>query len=149
MAEGTNPVSSFFKDHWQGWKGFWCDRFAFLDNYTRFTVREKALPRWSDSDVDEFISSDPVHGPTLKTAKEAVMFGLTGTAIGAVSTAAVSWKYSKSPHGVALAFGAGAAFGWTFGHEVANHWFQLYRLDTLTAQTKFMEWWEKKAGDGF
>lgn len=35
----------------------------------------------------------------LKTAREAVMFGVTGSVVGAVSTAAFAWKYSKSPHG--------------------------------------------------
>ncbi|GFZ01539.1 succinate dehydrogenase subunit [Actinidia rufa] len=45
----------------------------------------------------------------------------------------------------ALSFGAGAMFGWTFGHEFANHWLQLYRLDTMAAQVKFLDWWEKKS----
>lgn len=44
-----------------------------------------------------------------------------------------------------MSFAFGGVCGWAFGHEVANHWFQLYRLDTLTAQTKFMEWWENKS----
>lgn len=35
----------------------------------------------------------------LKTAREAAAFGSTGAALGAVSTAAFAWKYSKSPHG--------------------------------------------------
>ena len=35
----------------------------------------------------------------LKTAREAAAFGATGAALGAVSTAAFAWKYSKSPHG--------------------------------------------------
>jgi len=39
---------------------------------------------------------------------------------------------------------AGAAYGWQFGHEFANHWFQLYRMDTMAAQVKFLEWWERK-----
>lgn len=46
--------------------------------------------------------------------------------------------------GAGLSFAAGAVFGWTFGQEFANHWFQLYRLDTVAAQVKFMEWWESK-----
>uniref|UniRef100_M1A5G7 Uncharacterized protein n=1 Tax=Solanum tuberosum TaxID=4113 RepID=M1A5G7_SOLTU len=46
--------------------------------------------------------------------------------------------------GTALSLGAGAVFGWTFGQEVANHWLQLYRLDTMAAQVKFMEWWQNK-----
>lgn len=47
--------------------------------------------------------------------------------------------------GAGLSFLAGGVFGWTFGQEVANHWLQLYRLDTMAAQVKFMEWWEKKS----
>ena len=47
--------------------------------------------------------------------------------------------------GAGLSFLAGGVFGWAFGQEVANHWLQLYRLDTMAAQVKFMEWWEKKS----
>lgn len=46
--------------------------------------------------------------------------------------------------GAGLSFLAGGVFGWTFGQEIANHWMQLYRLDTMAAQVKFMEWWENK-----
>ncbi|KAK3040175.1 hypothetical protein RJ639_028425 [Escallonia herrerae] len=150
MGEGgdsssrTSPVG-FIKKHYQGWKDFWADRFAFLDNYTRFAAREERLPPWSSADVEKFIAEDPVYGPTLNTAREAAKYATIGGAIGAVSTAAFAWKYSRSPHGAALSFGAGAVFGMTFGQEFANHWLQLYRLDTLTAQTKFMEWWEEKS----
>ncbi|KAL3530270.1 hypothetical protein ACH5RR_009593 [Cinchona calisaya] len=42
------------------------------------------------------------------------------------------------------ALAAGAVFGWTFGQEITNHHLQLYRLDTMAAQTKFTEWWQKK-----
>ncbi|XP_021720591.1 succinate dehydrogenase subunit 6, mitochondrial-like [Chenopodium quinoa] len=132
------------KAYFSGFKDFLSDRFSFLDNYNRFVKRDKPLPSWSESDVQDFIASDPVHGPVLKTAREAVNYGLVGSAVGAVTTAGVCWKYSKSPHGAVLALGAGAVFGWTFGAEIGNHALQLYRLDTLAAQIKFMEWWEKK-----
>lgn len=46
--------------------------------------------------------------------------------------------------GTGLSLAAGAVFGWTFGQEFANHYLQLYRMDTLAAQSKFMEWWEAK-----
>ncbi|KAL9254024.1 Succinate dehydrogenase subunit 6, mitochondrial-like protein [Drosera capensis] len=146
MAEtgGAESSANFIKKHWEGWRGFYADRFAFLENYTRFIHRDKPLPSWSQADVDEFIASDAIHGPTLKTTRGAVQVSVAGSAIGAVTTGAFAWKYSKSPHGALLALGAGAVFGWTFSHEIANHWFQLYRLDTMAAQTKFMEWWEKK-----
>ncbi|KAI4334152.1 hypothetical protein L6164_018877 [Bauhinia variegata] len=134
---------SFFRRHWEGFKEFWSERFSFLDNYSKFV--KEPLPAWSNSDVDEFIASDPVHGPVLRTAREAVNYGLAGSVLGAVSTAGVAWKYSRSLHGAGLSFLAGGAFGYTFGHEIANHSLQLYRLDTLAAQTKFLEWWERKA----
>ncbi|CAN8311766.1 unnamed protein product [Cochlearia groenlandica] len=128
-----------------GFKGYWKEKLSFLDNYARFTKRDTPLPSWSSSDVEEFIASDPVHGPTLKTAREAVTFGVAGTVLGAVSTAAFAWKYSRSPHGAALSFLGGGVFGWTFGQEIANHTLQLYKLDTMAAQVKFMEWWEHKS----
>ncbi|XP_056683272.1 uncharacterized protein [Spinacia oleracea] len=38
-------------------------------------------------------------GDELKTAREAVNYSLVESAVGAVTTAGVCWKYSKSPHG--------------------------------------------------
>ncbi|KAH7561329.1 hypothetical protein JRO89_XS10G0212400 [Xanthoceras sorbifolium] len=177
---GEESEQSFFRRHWEGYKEFWGERFSFLENYSRFIKRDKPLPSWSSTDVDQFIASDP-----LKTTREAVNFAVTGSVIGAASTAGVAWKYSRSPHGqfgfdqsiptaghdfyhvswicglpekvedrlndlalirgAAMSLVAGAAFGFTFGHEVANHWYQLYRLDTMAAQVKFMEWWERKS----
>ncbi|KAK9175394.1 hypothetical protein WN944_027400 [Citrus x changshan-huyou] len=152
MGESSSSASaseqhSFFRKHWEGYKEFWGERFSFLENYTRFTKREKPLPSWSPSDVDAFIATDPVHGPALKSAREAVNFALAGSLIGAVSTAGVAWKYSRSLHGTGLSLAAGAVFGWTFGQEFANHYLQLYRMDTLAAQSKFMEWWEAKCAE--
>ncbi|CAL5425575.1 unnamed protein product [Camellia sinensis] len=138
---------SFFRKHWEEYKEFWSERFSILDNYSRFVQRQNPISSWSDSDVEEFIASDPLHGPTLKTAREAAKFGAAGSVVGAVSTAAAAWKYSRSPHGAVLSLGAGAVFGWTFGHEIANHWLQLYRLDTMAAQVKFLDWWEKKCAE--
>ncbi|PSS09433.1 Succinate dehydrogenase [Actinidia chinensis var. chinensis] len=145
VDSSQSQSESFFRKHWEGYKEFWTERFSFLDNYSRFVKRDHPLPSWSDADVEQFIASDPVNGPTLRTAREAVKYGATGSVIGAVSTAAFAWKYSRSLHGAALSFGAGAMFGWTFGHEFANHWLQLYRLDTMAAQVKFLDWWEKKS----
>ncbi|CAH8315979.1 unnamed protein product [Eruca vesicaria subsp. sativa] len=83
---------------------------------------------------------------SIKGFKEcAAAFGATGAALGAVPTAAFAWKYSKSPHGTALSFLGGGLFGWTFGQEVANHTMQLYKLETMAAQVKFMEWWDRKS----
>ncbi|CDP15577.1 unnamed protein product [Coffea canephora] len=143
-AEAAESQKGFFKKHWEGYKEFWCERFSFLNNYSRFIKREKPLPSWTDSDVEEFIASDPIHGPVLKTAREAVKYGAVGSVVGAVTTAGWAWKYSRSLHGAGLSFAAGAVFGWTFGQEIANHHLQLYRLNTVAAQTKFLEWWQKK-----
>ncbi|OIW10220.1 hypothetical protein TanjilG_27971 [Lupinus angustifolius] len=139
MADNTQG-SSFL----EGYKQFWSQRFSFLSNYSQFVKRDQPIRSWSSSDVEEFIASDPVHGPALRTAREAVQFGLAGSALGAVYTAGFAWKYSKSLHGAALSLVAGGVFGWTFGHEVANHALQLYRVDTLAAEVKFLEWWKTK-----
>jgi hypothetical protein len=64
MGESSEASQqSFLRRHWEGYKEFWAERFSFLDNYSRFI--DKPLPSWSASDVDEFIASDPVHGPTV------------------------------------------------------------------------------------
>ncbi|EOY33231.1 Uncharacterized protein TCM_041185 isoform 1 [Theobroma cacao] len=197
---GESSSESFLKKYWEGYRDFWAERFPFTEIYSRFIKREESLPPWSESDVHEFIASDPVHGPTLKTARNATNIALAGGAIGAISTAGLAWKYSRSLHGLTgsflccfgstistrrwsslfpglwngrrskglapyalphpttacnylaiiillcagLSFAAGAVFGWTFGQEIANHWYQLYRLDTMAAQVKFLEWWESK-----
>ncbi|KAB2015245.1 hypothetical protein ES319_D08G011500v1 [Gossypium barbadense] len=135
---------SFLRKQWDEYKEFWADRFPFTNVYSRYIGREQSLPSWSESDVNEFIASDPVHGTTLKTAREAANIALYGSAIGAITTAGFAWKYSKSLHGAGLSFVGGAVFGWTFGQEIANHAYQLYRLDTMAAQAKFMDWWENK-----
>ena len=56
---------SFFRKHWEGYKEFWSDRFSILDNYSPYVQRQTPLPSWSSSDVEEFIASDPVHGPVV------------------------------------------------------------------------------------
>ncbi|ERN20067.1 hypothetical protein AMTR_s00071p00198060 [Amborella trichopoda] len=137
------PPSEPFR-FWEEKKEFWGERFAFLESYKKIFGRDTPLPSWSDADVQEFVDSDPLYGPQLKSARQAAKIAATGSLIGAVSTAGVAWKYSKSPHGALLSFGAGAVFGWTFGQEIANHWLELYRMDTMAAQLRFLDWWEKK-----
>ncbi|CAH9050278.1 unnamed protein product [Cuscuta europaea] len=122
------------------------DPFSFLGSYTTFLKRDNPLPSWTDADVEEFISSDAVHGPALKSAREVAQFGAIGSIVGGVTTAGWAWKYSKSPHGALLSLGFGAMCGWTFGHEFGSHWLQLYRYNTVDAQAKFLEWWQNKAG---
>uniref|UniRef100_A0A7N0VH24 Succinate dehydrogenase subunit 6, mitochondrial n=1 Tax=Kalanchoe fedtschenkoi TaxID=63787 RepID=A0A7N0VH24_KALFE len=129
--------------------GSYWDRFNEKFPYSKYLNREKPLKPWTDADVEAFIASDPVHGPTLKTAREAIKYAVVGSAIGAGSTAGVAWMFSKSPHGTALALGAGAVFGMVFGKEVANHALQLYKLDTMKAQVKFLDWWASKTEGSF
>ncbi|KAL4381035.1 hypothetical protein AHAS_Ahas04G0093200 [Arachis hypogaea] len=116
---------------WDSYKEFWSERFSFLSNYSNAIQRDRPLHPWTDSDVHQFIALDPVHGPALKSARDAVQFGITGSALGAAFTAGYAWKYSRSLHGAALSFLAGGVFGWTFGHEIANHALQLYRLQVV------------------
>ncbi|XP_031481651.1 succinate dehydrogenase subunit 6, mitochondrial [Nymphaea colorata] len=145
MAEGGDSLSpSWWQRFLDEKKEYWGERLAFLENYREIYGREKPLPKWSKSDVEEFIDSDPVNGPPLKLAREAAKISAVGSVIGAVSTAGFSWKYSKSPHGALLSLGFGAVVGWTFGQEIASHWFQLYKYDTMAAQLKFFDWWESK-----
>ncbi|KAL0370241.1 UNVERIFIED_CONTAM: Succinate dehydrogenase subunit, mitochondrial [Sesamum angustifolium] len=141
----TRESKSFLRQYWEEYKEFWAERFSFLDNYSRFLHPEKPLPHWDSSVVEEFIASDPIHGPVLKTAREAAKFGVAGAAIGAVSTAGYAWRWSRSPHGTALSFAFGAVVGGTFGLEIASHWYQLYRLDTMGSQVKFYEWLQNRA----
>lgn len=65
MGDDGSSSQSFLRRHWEGYKEFWGERFSFLENYTRFSNRDKALPSWSSADVEEFIASDPVHGPVV------------------------------------------------------------------------------------
>eukprot|EP00252_Welwitschia_mirabilis_P016028 TRINITY_DN3549_c0_g1_i1.p1 TRINITY_DN3549_c0_g1~~TRINITY_DN3549_c0_g1_i1.p1 ORF type:complete len:142 (+),score=23.30 TRINITY_DN3549_c0_g1_i1:142-567(+) len=125
-------------------KQFLKERFAYLDKYKQIYCRDKPLHKWNSQDVEEFIQHDPVYGSRLKKTRQAAQISATGSAIGAVSTAGVTLKYSKSGLGALLSLVAGAAFGWMFGKEIANHTLQMYKFDSMDAQLKFFEWWEKK-----
>lgn len=140
-----NTSSEQESSFWGVRKEFWKERFSYLNKYKQILGRDKPLPKWNDADVEEFIQSDPVYGPQLKLTRQAAKIAATGSLIGAVSTAGVSWKYSRHGIGAILSFGAGAAFGWVFGKEIANHTLRLYKFDSMDAQLKFFEWWEKKS----
>ncbi|KAK1326048.1 hypothetical protein QJS10_CPA01g00800 [Acorus calamus] len=148
VQEGSSSSSSTATSMVSGYlselKQFWKARFSFLDYHKKILGREEPLPRWTSDDVEEFIASDPVYGPQLRTVRQATKIANVGALIGAVTTAGVSYKYSKVPHGAVLAFGAGALFGFTFGGEIANHWLQIYRLEREEATLRFFYWWEDK-----
>ncbi|KAI3450785.1 hypothetical protein Pfo_007450 [Paulownia fortunei] len=139
MSE-TQESKSFFRKHWEGYKEFWAERFSFLDNYSRFINPDKPCPIGI-----ALLSKNSLHLIPSMAPLEAAKFGAVGAAVGAVSTAGCAWKWSRSPHGAALSFAFGAVVGGTFGLEIANHWYQLYRLDPMASQVKFFEWLQKRA----
>ncbi|KAL5095931.1 hypothetical protein RYX36_000258 [Vicia faba] len=63
MAGNTQDSSP--QSFWEGYKEFWGERFSFMSNYSNFIKRDKPLTSWSDSDVEEFIAYDPLHGPVV------------------------------------------------------------------------------------
>ncbi|KAK4408385.1 Succinate dehydrogenase subunit, mitochondrial [Sesamum angolense] len=180
----TRESKSFLRQYWEEYKEFWAERFSFLDNYSRFLHPEKPLPHWDSSVVEEFIASDPIHGPCLKLpgkqlnlvlqvlpleqfqrqdmlggGQGVVMVHCGSESISLLLTAqAILWfigYYSDllslqffflyTNEGTALSFAFGAVVGGTFGLEIASHWYQLYRLDTMGSQVKFYEWLQNRA----
>uniref|UniRef100_A0A453S2K6 Glycine zipper 2TM domain-containing protein n=1 Tax=Aegilops tauschii subsp. strangulata TaxID=200361 RepID=A0A453S2K6_AEGTS len=131
-------------EHFEGVKQHWARNFAFLDYFKKVYGRDQPLPKWSDADVEEFIASDPVYGPQLKALRESRKFALGGALAGAAHLGGVAFKYSKSPHGVVLATGFGALTGAVLGSEVAEHWYELYKMDKQGANLRFIYWWEDK-----
>lgn len=64
MSEGDGSAAA--GGYWADWRAYWTARFAFLDNYKNvLLVPENPLPKWSAANVEEFIASDLVHGPTV------------------------------------------------------------------------------------
>lgn len=51
--------------------------------------------------------------------------------------------------GVVLATGFGAITGAVLGSEVAEHWYQLYKMDKQGANLRFIYWWEDKVSGLF
>ncbi|XP_026396634.1 succinate dehydrogenase subunit 6, mitochondrial-like [Papaver somniferum] len=96
--------------------------------------------KWSNSDVQSFISIDHIHGPVVENARKAAKVATIGSAVGALHLGGTAWRYSKSPHGAVLAVGLGAVVGYTVGKEAASHYYQLYPDDAMASQVKFLEW---------
>ncbi|KMZ72566.1 hypothetical protein ZOSMA_161G00150 [Zostera marina] len=115
-----------------------------IDYYKKVYGREKPLPSWTDADVEEFVKSDPMYGPQMKAIKDGKKIIAAGGIIGATHLAAISWKYSKTPHGTIISGLLGGLCGVTFGKEVATHWYQLYKYKPGEAQLRFLYWWEDK-----
>ncbi|RZC76827.1 hypothetical protein C5167_000943, partial [Papaver somniferum] len=90
--------------------------------------------KWSNSDVQSFISIDPIHGPVVENARKAAKVAAIGSVVGELHLGGTAWRYSKSPHGAVLAVGLGAVVGYTVGKEAASHYYQLYRDDAMASQ---------------
>lgn len=116
-----------------------------IDYYKKVYGREKSLPSWTSADVEEFIRSDPIYGPQLKSIRDGKKFIGIGGLLGAVHLAGLSWKFSKTPHGTVLAGLFGGFCGMTIGKEVATHWYQLHKYKSGEAQLRFLYWWEDKS----
>ncbi|KAJ6798480.1 succinate dehydrogenase subunit 6, mitochondrial [Iris pallida] len=140
----ADEAVGFVKRHLEELKEHWKRNLSFLDYYKKTLGRKDPLPKWTDADVDEFVASDPIYGPQLKALRESRKFAVAGAALGAAHLGGISLKYSKSPHGVVIATGFGALCGGIFGSEVAEHWYQLYKIDKQGANLRFLYWWEDK-----
>ncbi|KAG0501755.1 hypothetical protein HPP92_001827 [Vanilla planifolia] len=143
MAASPNPLGFLWK-HVEDVKEHWKKNFAFVDYYKKTLGWEKPLPKWTDADVEEFISSDPVYGPQLKAIQESRKYVAFGATLGAAQLGGISLKYSKSPHGFLLATGFGALCGGVLGAEVADHVKKLYKVDKQGVNLRFLYWWEDK-----
>ncbi|KAI3838125.1 hypothetical protein MKW92_004767 [Papaver armeniacum] len=113
---------------------------GFLEHHKKFIDATDKGIKWSNSDVQSFISIDPIHGPVVENARKAAKVAAIGSAVGALHLGGTAWRYSKSPHGAVLAVGLGAVVGYTVGKEAASHYYQLYRADAMASQVKFLEW---------
>ncbi|ONK73172.1 uncharacterized protein A4U43_C04F28020 [Asparagus officinalis] len=99
MAESSEFLG-FVKRHFEDVKEHWKSNLSFLDYYKKTLGRKDPLPKWTDADVEEFIASDPIYGPQLKAIRESRKFAVAGAIIGAAHLGGISFRYSKSPHGV-------------------------------------------------
>ncbi|XP_078435053.1 succinate dehydrogenase subunit [Wolffia australiana] len=144
MAEG---VADRVKQHIEEVKEHWRRNLSVLDYSKKVLGRDEPLPAWTDADIEEFIASDPVYGPQLRTAMKSKKFATVGALIGAAHLSGIALKYSKSPHGVVLAGAFGAACGLNFGLEAANHWYKLYKINPAEAHLRFFYWWEDKTAN--
>eukprot|EP00243_Klebsormidium_subtile_P003751 TRINITY_DN17343_c0_g1_i1.p1 TRINITY_DN17343_c0_g1~~TRINITY_DN17343_c0_g1_i1.p1 ORF type:complete len:148 (-),score=17.67 TRINITY_DN17343_c0_g1_i1:225-668(-) len=106
---------------------------------------EKALPAWTSKDIEAFAKEDPVYGPqvaALRKNSEACGYGAVA---GAVGSAGVALRFSKSPHGAVLAGLLGGLTGWLVTNEGATWAYGTYKFDNMDANLKFVEWWRKKS----
>jgi hypothetical protein len=109
------------------------------------TKDEKPLPPWTSEDIETFAKEDPVYGPQVEALRRTSAATSYGAAVGALGSAGVAYRYSRSPHGAVLAGLLGAVTGWVVTNEGATWAYGLYKFDTLDANLKFIEWWRKKS----
>ncbi|PWA36754.1 hypothetical protein CTI12_AA596900 [Artemisia annua] len=93
----------------------------------------------TETDVSEGIQSAPINDDDYESEGEDLdMFGH-------IFESPNKFESPEPAVGVALKLGAGAVFGMSFGHEIANLSLKLYKLDTMAARVNFMEWWQRKS----
>ena len=53
------------KEHIEEVKEYWQRNLSFLDYFKKVLGRDDPLPAWTDADIQEFVTSDPVYGPQV------------------------------------------------------------------------------------
>ncbi|KAL2633409.1 hypothetical protein R1flu_004888 [Riccia fluitans] len=134
-----------YQPWWAIDKAAWRERFSPFYRLVGITENRTApLKPWTDRDVEEFIKSEPVHGPRLKLVRQGAQVAAVGALAGGLTSAGVAIRYSKNYVGAVLAFVGGSAVGWAVAEEGANYALGLYKFDCLETNLKFLDWWQAK-----
>ncbi|KAG0561771.1 hypothetical protein M758_9G141600 [Ceratodon purpureus] len=123
----------------------WREAFAPFHKFASISERRSTpLPPWSEADVQEFIKSDPVHGPRLSLVRQGATIASIGAVVGGLATAGLAFKYSKNVPGAVMSFLGGTAMSWTIAEEAANLGLGLYKFNCMDTNLKFLAWWGSK-----
>ncbi|CAM6100020.1 unnamed protein product [Calypogeia fissa] len=148
MGEGDDsqsPKPTGYQPWWAIDKAAWRERFAIYYKLRSISDNRTApLKPWTPEDVNEFIKSDPVHGPRLQLTRQGAQIAAGGAVVGGLTTAGIVIRHSKSSLGAFLGFLGGSVVGWTLAEEGANLGLGLYKFDCLDTNLKFLDWWKKK-----
>ncbi|XP_058734294.1 succinate dehydrogenase subunit 6, mitochondrial-like [Vicia villosa] len=136
------------KDHISTICIHWCWPLSCDEPICKSTTVSK-LDTSNEGEDDSF--EDPIYkfyGIVLdsKAKDEILQYATVGASLRHFSYTVVAstWMSSLSNSGAGLSLLAGGVFGWTFGHEIVNPSLQLYSMDTLASEAKFLEWWKRK-----
>ncbi|BBN06632.1 hypothetical protein MPTK1_3g22720 [Marchantia polymorpha subsp. ruderalis] len=134
-----------YQPWWAIDKAAWRERFSVFYRLASISEnRTQPLKPWTEQDVEDFIKSDPVHGPRLKLVRQGAQVAAAGAVVGGLTSAGVAMRYSKNSLGAFLAFAGGAAVSWAIAEEGANLALGLYKFDCLESNLKFLDWWQAK-----